>query len=167
MALTVFRLEFVNLYFKFDRCMKFEKIHNKGQAHLFQNPALEFLTKTHPLVIWGLYLPVIMGFPYYAVSKFGFTAGRIAILFFAGMFFWTFFEYIMHRWVFHMVAESERAQTIIYVMHGNHHHFPRDKERLFMPPVPSLIISSTIFALMYLVFMKMLLYFSPDLFLVT
>ena len=29
--------------------MKFEKIHNKGQAQLFQNPALEFLTKTHPL----------------------------------------------------------------------------------------------------------------------
>ena len=50
--------------------MKFEKIHNKGQATLFQNPALEFLTKTHPLVIWGMYLPVIIGFSYYAASKF-------------------------------------------------------------------------------------------------
>ena len=130
--------------------MKFEKIHNKGQATLFQNPALEFLTKTHPLVIWGLYLPVIIGFSYYGASKFGLPAGRIAILFVGGMFFWTFFEYIMHRWVFHMIAESERAQRFIYVMHGNHHHFPRDKERLFMPPVPSLIISATIFALMFL-----------------
>ena len=75
--------------------MRFEKIHNKGQATLFQNSALEFLTKTHPLVIWGLYLPVIFGFSYYAASRFGFNAGRIAILFFAGMLFWTFFEYIM------------------------------------------------------------------------
>ncbi len=34
-------------------------------------------------------------------------------------------------------------------MHGNHHEFPRDKERLFMPPVPSIIVSSFIFLLVY------------------
>ncbi len=36
--------------------MEFEKIHNKGQAQLFKNQYLEMLTKTHPLVIWGMYL---------------------------------------------------------------------------------------------------------------
>ncbi|RYF96294.1 MAG: fatty acid hydroxylase, partial [Chitinophagaceae bacterium] len=36
--------------------MQFEKIHNKGQAQLFKNHYLEYLTKTHPLVIWGMYL---------------------------------------------------------------------------------------------------------------
>ena len=71
--------------------MKFEKIHNKGQAQLFQNPALEFLTKTHPLVIWGMYLPVLIGFPYFAMTRFGFSGGQTALLFLAGMFFWTFF----------------------------------------------------------------------------
>ena len=71
--------------------MKFEKIHNKGQAQLFQNPALEFLTKTHPLVIWGIYLPVIIGFSYYAGVSFEFNALRITALLLAGMFFWTFF----------------------------------------------------------------------------
>jgi sterol desaturase/sphingolipid hydroxylase (fatty acid hydroxylase superfamily) len=131
--------------------MKFEKIHNKGQAQLFRNSYLEMLTKTHPLVIWGMYLPVVVGLPYYAAVKFGFGPIRLALMFAAGMFFWTFFEYIMHRFIFHMVAESEKAQKIVYVMHGNHHHFPRDKERLFMPPVPSLIISSILFSLMYLV----------------
>jgi sterol desaturase/sphingolipid hydroxylase (fatty acid hydroxylase superfamily) len=129
--------------------MKFEKIHNKGQAQLFGNPLLEMLTKTHPLVIWGMYLPVIIGFSYYGVLKFNFSLGFVAFLFITGMFSWTFFEYIMHRWVFHMVAESERATKIIYVMHGNHHHFPRDKERLFMPPVPSLILASLIFSLLF------------------
>ena len=77
--------------------MKFEKIHNKGQAQLFQNPVLEMLTKTHPLVIWGIYLPVVIGFPYYATNKFNFSAGKIALLFLAGGLFWTLFEYIMHR----------------------------------------------------------------------
>ena len=49
--------------------MKFEKIHNKGQAQLFHNSYLEMLTKTHPLVIWGMYSPVFAGLPFYSFSK--------------------------------------------------------------------------------------------------
>lgn len=130
--------------------MQFEKIHNKGQAQLFRNRYLEMLTKTHPLTIWCMYLPVFAGLPWYAATKWNFGGWTITLLFAAGMFFWTFFEYMMHRYIFHMIAESPRAQKFIYVLHGNHHHFPRDKERLFMPPIPSLIIASAIFGLMYL-----------------
>src|SRR5206468_12552006 len=125
------------------------------------NPALEFLTKTHPLVIWAIYLPVVVGFPLYAISHFNYNGGTAAILFLLGGLFWTFFEYIMHRWVFHMVAESERAQKIVYVMHGNHHHFPRDRERLFMPPVPSIIIASIIFFIMFLLMQENAFSFFP------
>lgn len=141
--------------------MHFEKIHNKGQAQLFKNQYLEMLTKTHPLVIWALYSPGFIGMPYYAYAKFGYGPARIALLFLAGMLFWTFFEYIMHRFVFHWVTENERARKIVYVIHGNHHHFPRDKERLFMPPVPSLIISSVIFTLMYLIMGSYVFMFFP------
>ncbi len=130
--------------------MHFEKIHNKGQAQLFKNQYLEMLTKTHPLVIWGLYLPIISFLLYYS-STLDFSFVTIILVFIGGMFFWSFFEYIAHRFLFHWVAESERAQKIVYVLHGNHHHYPRDKERLFMPPVPSLIIASALFGLQYLV----------------
>jgi len=131
--------------------MKFEKIHNKGQAQLFRNHYLEMLTKTNPLVIWGIYMPVITYLLYYSSAKLNYRYSTVALTFLGGMLFWTFFEYIMHRFVFHMVAESERAQKFIYILHGNHHHFPRDKERLFMPPVPSLIIASVILSLFYLI----------------
>jgi sterol desaturase/sphingolipid hydroxylase (fatty acid hydroxylase superfamily) len=107
------------------------------------------LTKCHPLVIWGLYTPIIAYLLYRGYSKFDFTVGYMVMIFLAGMFFWTLFEYIMHRFVFHYIAHSRRAQRIVYVMHGNHHEYPRDKERLFMPPVPSLILASIIFALQY------------------
>jgi len=129
--------------------MKFEKIHNKGQAQLFKNQYLEYLTKTHPLVIWGMYLPLIVLLPYYVFHNLDFPGLRILLLFLAGMFFWTFFEYLMHRFVFHWATDNPRAQKIIYLMHGNHHEFPRDKQRLFMPPVPSLFIAFVIFLLMY------------------
>src|SRR5258708_3321643 len=141
--------------------MHFEKIHNKGQAQLFKNQYLEMLTKTHPLVIWGMYLPVIVLMLFFSGDRLNFPASRIALTFFAGMFFWTLFEYIAHRYIFHWVAESERAQKIVYIMHGNHHHYPRDRERLFMPAVPSLILASTIFALMYLIMRQNAFMFFP------
>ncbi len=141
--------------------MKFEKIHNKGQAKLFKNPYLEKLTKGHPLVIWSLYMPVLIGFPYYASSQLHFSAGKIATLFFVAMFFWSFAEYLLHRFVFHWMAESELGEKIIYVMHGNHHHYPRDRERLFMPPLPSLILATFVFGLCYLVLRQYTFAFFP------
>lgn len=129
--------------------MEFDKIHNKGQAQIFKSRYLEYLTKTHPLLIWGMYMPAIILLPYYASNTLGFSALKIFLLFVGGMFAWTFFEYIMHRFVFHYVSENPRLQRITYVMHGNHHEYPRDRQRLFMPPVPSLIISSLLFIIMF------------------
>ena len=131
------------------RLMKFEKIHNKGQAQLFQNPYLEMLTKANPIVIWSMYLPFIIGFPYYAVTSLAFTPGKVALRFIGGIFFWTFFEYLAHSFAFHWIAESPKAQKITYIMHGNHHHYPRDRDRLFMPPVPSIILAVLIFSVQY------------------
>ena len=130
--------------------MEFEKIHNKGQAQLFKNQYLEMLTKAHPLVIWGIYLPVIIYFTYYGASTLGFPVMKMILLFSGGVFFWTFFEYLAHRFLFHWMAESGRAKKLIYTLHGNHHHYPRDKQRLFMPPVPSIIIASVIFGITWL-----------------
>ncbi len=115
--------------------MQFEKIHNKGQAQLFKNQYLEMLTKTHPLVIWGIYLPIMAYMLYHSGSHLDYTVSRIILTFLGGMLFWTLFEYIAHRFIFHWVAESEMAKKIVYVLHGNHHHYPRDRERLFMPPL--------------------------------
>jgi sterol desaturase/sphingolipid hydroxylase (fatty acid hydroxylase superfamily) len=129
--------------------MKFEKIHNKGQARIFRNQYLEMLTKTHPLVIWGMYLPVIILLLYFSITRLEFTFSYIILIFCSGLLSWTLFEYLMHRFAFHYVAHSPRAKRIIYIMHANHHEYPRDKERLFMPPAPSFIIASIIFSLFY------------------
>ncbi len=141
--------------------MKFEKIYNKGQAQIFKNQYLEYLTKTHPLVIWGIYLPVIILLPYYAFTNYFVAAWQIFLIFLTGLFFWTFFEYVMHRFIFHWISDSPRAQKITYVMHGNHHEFPRDRQRLFMPPVPSIIISCIIFLLFYVMMNSRAFIFFP------
>lgn len=46
-------------------------------------------------------------------------------------------------------------------MHGNHHHYPRDRQRLFMPPLPSLILASVIFIVQYLILKENVYIFFP------
>jgi hypothetical protein len=46
----------------------------------------------------------------------------------------------MHRFAFHAVADSERAQKFIMCARKPS-SFSRDKERLFMPPVPDILSS--------------------------
>jgi len=141
--------------------LEFNKIYNKGQAQLFRNQNLEYLTKTHPLVIWILYLPVFILMPYYALISLGFTVLKTISLFILGMFFWTFTEYFLHRFIFHHHPKSEKGKRINYLIHGNHHEYPRDKERLFMPPVPSLILASCFFLIFYLLMRLHAIVFFP------
>ncbi len=141
--------------------MEFEKIHNKGQAQLFKNQYLEYLTKTHPLVIWGMYLPVLILLPYYSYNSLNFSGLNVFLLILAGIFFWSLTEYVLHRFVFHYLPEGERGKKIHYIIHGNHHEYPRDRERLFMPAAPSLIIASVFFILMFLALGKNAFPFFP------
>lgn len=141
--------------------MEFEKIYNKGQARLFKNNFLEALTKAHPLVIWGMYTPVIVFMLWYSNARLGFSAGSIILIFLSGVLFWTLFEYFIHRFVFHWEARSATAKKIVYTFHGCHHQYPRDTTRLFMPPLPSIIISGTIFCLMYLLMRQNAFMFFP------
>lgn len=129
--------------------MKFEKIKNKGQGRLFRNDYMEMMTKTHPVVIYCMYFPVIAFMLYYGFVKKGITPGSSILIFIFGALMWSLFEYFMHRYLFHMIVESDKAKRMVYTMHGVHHEYPRDKERLFMPPVPSLIVASIIFFIAY------------------
>jgi sterol desaturase/sphingolipid hydroxylase (fatty acid hydroxylase superfamily) len=130
--------------------MEFKKIHNKGKAQLFKNSYLEFLTKTHALIIWGIYLPLIIYFIFYSNNRLLYSSITITVLFLLGVLFWTLTEYLLHRFAFHHHPETEKGKKINYILHGNHHEYPRDRERLFMPAVPSLILSSLFFVLFYI-----------------
>jgi sterol desaturase/sphingolipid hydroxylase (fatty acid hydroxylase superfamily) len=131
--------------------MEFDKIKNKGQGRLFHYTYVEMLTKTHPIVIYSIYLPVIIFMLYYGAAYRDMEIWKEVTLFVSGIFFWTVFEYFAHRYIFHHEAKSERGKKITYMIHGVHHEFPRDKERLFMPPVPSIIIAIVIFSIFYLI----------------
>lgn len=70
--------------------MKRPKVHNSGQARLFTNRYLEMLTKGHPLVIWGMYIPLIGYLLYRVVVMYEISRGKVSVIFLGGMVFWTF-----------------------------------------------------------------------------
>ncbi|MBA2407584.1 MAG: sterol desaturase family protein [Chitinophagales bacterium] len=127
------------------------KIKNKGQATLFQSKRLEILTKTTPQMIYSMYVPLIIAMLCYSLFTLRLEWYSVLGYYAGGMFFWTFFEYLIHRFVFHHHSEDPQMQKFMYTAHGVHHEFPRDKERLFMPPVPSLILASLIFSGFYFI----------------
>ncbi len=132
--------------------MQTAKIKNKGQGRLFKNEELETLTKTLPIVIYSIYIPIIIAMLYYGIAYRQLSIGRCLLLFAGGILTWTLFEYFIHRYLFHFVAESPRAQKLVYTLHGIHHEYPRDRERLFMPPIPSLVVATIFFTAFKLIF---------------
>lgn len=133
-----------------------EKIKSKGQGIIFENSFLEPLTKappqvsaiTYSLLAFGL---LLIGYWYQVVNTFWMGA----LIYVGAIFFWTFFEYFAHRYLFHIdeyFPDSEFASKLAYTLHGVHHEYPRDKERLIMPPVPGLMI----LGILYLVFLLIL-----------
>ncbi len=125
--------------------MELTKIKNKGQGRLFRSELLEMMTKTHPFVVYTMYFPVIFYMLYIGATREHTPTFKAALLFICGVLFWTLFEYIIHRYVFHIIAHSSRSKRLAYTMHGVHHEYPRDKDRLFMPPVPSALLAIVIY----------------------
>ncbi len=124
---------------------KLKRPKHKGSPKLFDNPVLEKLTHTHislPLIIFGV---ISVALVYYGIFEKGFEAPVMVALFFGGLFFFTLVEYLMHRYLYHIPANTPRKQKISYTMHGVHHDYPKDKSRLAMPPVLSLVVATVLF----------------------
>ena len=114
---------------------------NKGQKVIFKNPILERLTRTHiavPITIFSIFSA---GLIYYAFAYAKLPAYLIGTLFVSGFLIFTFIEYLVHRYAFHMDTDTELKQKIQYSLHGVHHEYPKDKGRLAMPPIVSVLLA--------------------------
>jgi sterol desaturase/sphingolipid hydroxylase (fatty acid hydroxylase superfamily) len=78
-----------------------------------------------------------------------------------GLLAFTLVEYLMHKHFFHMEPDTPLKDKLQYNVHGVHHDYPRDKDRLAMPP----FVSAAYAAILYLVFTLLMgdfaLYFLP------
>lgn len=134
---------------------------NDDSPKLFSNKFLEYLTKTHPAVIFVMYSILAGVFMWYYYNNVSADWINILVFFFIGFFSWTLAEYCMHRWLYHKIKDATYNTGIQYVLHGIHHKHPNDPSRMVLPPVPSLIIAVVFFTIFYLVMGDYSWIFSP------
>lgn len=137
------------------------KVEVKGKGRLFQNPLLEALSRTSPALTLIAYVPLATAIAIVGVLYFDITLLQLIYLGLVGMISWTLIEYSLHRFLFHFVNENKIVQRFHYMVHGVHHHYPKDEGRLFMPPAPGYIIAAILFGFWYLIWGKLVFAFFP------
>jgi len=120
---------------------------NTGTKKLFNNPFLELLSRTHISVTIVLYTVFPIALFYYGFTHNYITLTSSIVLFFAGVIAFTLTEYVMHRYLFHIEPSSPGRAKFAKIVHGAHHEFPKDKDRISMPPVPSILLATFFFLL--------------------
>ena len=84
--------------------------HNKGNATIFKNSFLESLTKTTLISNIIVYGTVVILLIYNALYIENIEFTTFISLFTFALFFWTFAEYILHRFVFHWINKNKFVQ---------------------------------------------------------
>ena len=104
-----------------------------GTCRMFQSDLIERFSRIHPATPFVAWLPVVAFVLYRSVSRQDLALWGIAGVFVLGVLAWTLAEYVLHRWVFHWYEDTPRGKRIHFLLHGVHHDFPNDKDRLVMP----------------------------------
>jgi sterol desaturase/sphingolipid hydroxylase (fatty acid hydroxylase superfamily) len=132
--------------------------HSDVPIRLFKSDFMEFFTHISPIAVIIIWLPVSLYFLIHAIIKAPKDAFPfyIPLGFLIGLFVWSLAEYLLHRFVFHFNAKSERGKRITFLFHGIHHAQPQIKTRLVMPPIVAIPLAALFFGLFYLVIVVLL-----------
>src|SRR5690606_33987517 len=123
-------------------------VSNKDETvRMFKSDFMEALSRVHPAVQLIVYVPVILYFTYRSVYVFEFSFITILSLVIFGIIVWSFAEYTLHRFVFHLEFKSKLGARIHFIFHGVHHDYPSDSRRLVMPPSVSIPLATLFYFL--------------------
>ncbi|XP_008284757.1 fatty acid 2-hydroxylase [Stegastes partitus] len=118
---------------------------------LFGNPFMEASTKTSWYWVPVVWLPIVFYLSWFCYTSLAQGTTRIELtsdfsipvhkymfvpLFLLGWFLWSFIEYCIHRFIFHMRPPAHNYYLIMlhFLLHGQHHKSPFDGSRLVFPP---------------------------------
>jgi sterol desaturase/sphingolipid hydroxylase (fatty acid hydroxylase superfamily) len=101
-------------------------------CRMFETPLIERFSRIHPSTPFLFWLPVC-GYLVFRAFENGVGIAKGLGLLLGGLFMWTFAEYVLHRWLFHYMGPRQWQRRVHFVLHGVHHDFPQDADRLVFP----------------------------------
>lgn len=120
---------------------------SKNPPYMFSSQKVDYFFRWHwwnaPLVFFPISaLLLFFGF------KEGLKVSDLWVTIPLGLLLWTLFEYVMHRFLFHLSGNSQAIKHFHYVVHGMHHAHATDPMRVIFPPFFSLITGLIMLGLM-------------------
>jgi sterol desaturase/sphingolipid hydroxylase (fatty acid hydroxylase superfamily) len=102
-------------------------------TRMFESDLIERFSRIHPSTPFIAWIPVIVVVLSRAYARHALVGLQLVGWFALGVLAWTLAEYVLHRYVFHWMKDTPRGRRIHFLLHGVHHDFPNDKDRLVMP----------------------------------
>ena len=118
---------------------------------MFENELLERFSRIHPATPFVVYIPVV-AFALYRTSTRQVGFFQAAGLVLGGILVWTLTEYVLHRYVFHWYRDTLFGRRVHFLLHGVHHDFPNDSDRLVMPLLASVPLALIFYTVFYVAF---------------
>lgn len=119
----------------------------RGSPRMFRVDWIErYLSRVSPWHVVLVWAPVALYFLYRSARDPALGGFSLLLLVATGVFAWTLLEYVLHRWVFHFPPNpaSEFQRDFSFLIHGVHHDYPSDPDRLVMPPVVAAVLAVAI-----------------------
>lgn len=118
-------------------------------TRMYSSDFMERMSRVHPATPFVTYVPLLGWVLARCVARPDPAPHGLALagLVAAGLFAWTLTEYALHRWVFHWNDGSEWGERVHFLLHGVHHDFPNDKDRLVMPLGASVPLAVVFYAI--------------------
>lgn len=118
-----------------------------------------FKNASHITAIASNVLAIVF-FIFLAIAKLkSYNFVELALIFASGIFFWTFIEYLIHRYLFHDFEEKLISKKIQYLIHGIHHASPENT--IFIPLLLRIGLLSILFFVFKLIIgLKVFIFFA-------
>lgn len=122
-----------------------------GHPVMFANPLIEGMTSTQWYVVPLLWLPVAAALMWRGVVSGGLSPMLLPATFVLGVLIWQLLEYSIHRFLFHFEPKTAKGVEWHFMVHGHHHKYPMDFDRLVFPPIVAGPLISLFYALLHLI----------------
>jgi cytochrome b involved in lipid metabolism len=112
---------------------------------IFQTTFFESFSHYPWWYIFFMWVPAIV-YTFSMALKHGTHPALAVAMLPAGMLLWTLFEYLLHRFVFHMSTSSGLMNFAHFLLHGIHHLTPTDPNRLAFPPIFGVVLGYSLYS---------------------
>lgn len=126
-----------------------EYIRNE-KGRMFESEFFEFFSKVHPAAPFVFWIPIGLGTFGYALATGLTSAKQSAVMVPLGFFAWQAAEYFVHKDLFHWLGIGPVSRRFHDIVHGFHHKYPDDSDRLVMPLAVSIGIALLVGGALYL-----------------